>query len=102
MHHTRRPPVSGAHTSSKAGLHLPAGLPAEVRGSRGAEGLDSWASSLKQHGSIHSSMRKFRERDEISDTDVMNTFFPTEPYSLGCRPVGWFGTERAPRVAGPD
>lgn len=36
----------------------------------------------------------------IDDRDVRNTFFPIDPFSLGCRPVERFGTERASWVSG--
>lgn len=66
----------------------------------GKKKLHRGASPLRQHRSIHSSMKKFRERNGIKDMDVRNTFFPIEPWSLGCRPVGWFGTETALWVPG--
>lgn len=35
------------------------------------------------HGGLHSLVWKLRERDEIPDTDVRNTFFLTEPTPWG-------------------
>ena len=62
----------------------------------GQKALHLRAFCMRQHGSIHSPIRKFRERNGIDGMDVRNTFFPTEPCSLGCRPVEWFGTETTP------
>lgn len=35
------------------------------------------------HGGLHSLVWNLGERDEIPDTDVRNTFFPTEPTPWG-------------------
>lgn len=85
MNHTRRPPVSSSCTHSEAGVRP--GLPAGMRRSYRVEERALWGLlyPLRQKRSIHSPMRKFRERNGIKDMDVRNTFFPIELCSLGCR-----------------
>lgn len=78
-----------------------AGLPEGRQEALGQEALTLGVSSLRRYGSIHSPIRKFRERNGIDATNIENTtFFPIEPCSLGCRYLRCFGTETAPWVSG--